>query len=104
MSKEALTSSVEGRTRVHSAPDGVFGEQSGAGLAGLDATIVTSTVLKTWSFDAHPLFTPPTVLWSADNDAVLALHNGPLTATCLDPRDGAGKALVESWIAQHCSA
>lgn len=104
VSKDALTATGERRTCVHAAPDGVFGEQSGARVAGLDATIVTSTVLKTWSFDAHPLFTPPTVLWSADKDAVLALHNGPLTATCLDPRDGAGKTLVESWVAQHCAA
>lgn len=69
--------------------------------AGLNGRIQSPRVLTSWSFDAHPLFTPPKVLWCDQSKYVLAIHNGPLTATCLDPVTEAGRTLVQNWAQQQ---
>lgn len=92
----STTTVFQPQTQVSSTANDSFAE-----LSGLDGTIASTRVITTWSFDAHPLFKPPTVLWSAADEHVLAIHNGPLTATCLDPLTGAGQTLVQSWVTQQ---
>lgn len=92
----SLTTTIPGDITVGDSTDQPF-----APAVGLSGHIQTPRALTAWSFDAHPLFTPPKVLWCANRTYVLAIHNGPLTATCLDPHTAAGKALVRAWAQQH---